>query len=97
MSAKTKKTEYVQVRIDPKTKREARKILENIGMDTSTAVNIFLKQVVSTKSFPVSLGRTANGFTPEQEAEMIRETEWALKHGKSYSSAKELHDDIFKK
>ncbi len=38
--------------------------------------------------------RRENGFTPEQEAEIIRETEEALRHGKSYNSAEEMHREI---
>ncbi len=93
---KTKNTEYIQVRIDSKTKKEAKKVLENIGMDTSTAVKILFKQIINTQSFPVDIGRTANGFTSQQEKEIIKETEWALKHGKRYSSIEEAHRDILK-
>lgn len=65
-------------------------------MDFSTGVKIYLKQVAHTQSIPFKI-RTENGFTPEQELEMIKEVDWALKHGKSYKSAKELFDDILKK
>ncbi|MBX2866389.1 hypothetical protein KTR10_00285 [Candidatus Kaiserbacteria bacterium] len=30
--------------------------------------------------------RTENGFTSKQETEIIRETEWAIKHAKRYTA-----------
>jgi len=43
---KTKEKTQIQVRIDAQTKKEAKKILEEIGMDISTAVNILFKHIV---------------------------------------------------
>lgn len=83
------------MRIDAKTKREAKMVLEEIGMDVSTAVNILFKQIAKTGHFPIEL-RTINGFTPEHEKEMIRETEKAIKYGKSYATIEEAHRDILK-
>lgn len=95
MRTQTKNNTQIQVRIDAKTKREAKMVLEEIGMDASTAVNILFKQIAKTGHFPIEL-RTINGFTPEQEREMIRETEEAIKHGKSYATIEEAHRDILK-
>jgi DNA-damage-inducible protein J len=83
----------IQIRIDTKTKNASRKILEEIGLDMSTAVKLFLKNVVNSKSFPLEL-RTENGFTVAEEQEMIRETEEAFMNGKRYSSAEELLADL---
>lgn len=85
----------LQVRIDRKTKEKARKELKKAGLDMSSAIKLFLNQVIIQKKIPFEI-RTENGFTPEQEAEMIRETEEALKHGKSYSSVEELHRDLLR-
>lgn len=86
----------LQIRIDSKTKREAKKTLEELGLDISSGVKIFLKQVIKTKGIPFTI-RTANGFTPEQEREMIQEAEEAVKYGKRFNNIKELHDDLFDK
>ncbi len=42
---------------------------------------------------PINDLKTPNGFTPEQEKQILKETEEA-KNGKRYTTAKELHDDI---
>lgn len=80
----------LNVRVEEKTKREARKALADIGLDMSAAVNIFLKQVVTERGLP---------FTPTKNARKLRkkwdqEVAWVLKHGKRYNSAEELVKDL---
>jgi len=94
MRTQIKNNNQIQVRIDAKTKKEAKMVLEEIGMDISAAVNILFKQIAKTGHFPIEL-RTINGFTMKQEREMIRETKEAIKRGKSYATAEEMHEDIF--
>ena len=45
----------INVRIDENLKKEAESIFEAIGVSTSTAINMFFKQVVRTKSIPFEL------------------------------------------
>lgn len=85
----------IQVRTPEKTKKDAMKILEKLGLDLSTAINIYLVQIVQTKGIPFDV-RTDNTLTPAQEARMLKDIEWTKKHGKSYTSAKEMHADIMK-
>jgi DNA-damage-inducible protein J len=42
----------INIRIDEKLKKQARKTLASIGMDTSSAVKVFLTQVVKEKGLP---------------------------------------------
>jgi len=67
-----KNSEQLQIRIDSKTKNEAKKILEGLGMDMSSAVKIFFKQVINSRNFPCEI-RDENGFTL-RGAEIIRES-----------------------
>jgi addiction module RelB/DinJ family antitoxin len=78
----------LQIRISAKDKADAQKILKKMGMDLSTGIKTFIRQVVIDKGLPFR-PRTENGFAPEFEARMIKETEWAEKHGKRYNSAEE--------
>ena len=41
-------------------------MLERIGLDMSSAIKLYLHQIVITQGIPFPL-RTANGFTVEQE------------------------------
>ena len=83
----------IQVRTDPQLKREAQKMLKIIGLDMSSAINIYLRQITLTGSIPFEL-RTTSGFTRAQLRQMDREVKWALKHGKRYNSGEELMRDI---
>lgn len=51
MAIKTKKA-IVQVRVDEDVKTQAAEILNDLGMDTSTAVNVFLRQVIAENGLP---------------------------------------------
>ena len=66
----------LQVRIDDKTKKSAQKVLDKIGMDMSSAVKVYFKQIIITKGLPFQL-LTENGLTVEQEQEIIKASEEA--------------------
>lgn len=83
----------IQLRVDKETKRKAQKAFDSMGLDFSSAIKLFLKNVIITQSIPFEI-RTENGFTPAQEKEMLEEAEYALKYGKRYSSVKELLKDL---
>ncbi|OGZ07148.1 MAG: hypothetical protein A3D65_03660 [Candidatus Lloydbacteria bacterium RIFCSPHIGHO2_02_FULL_50_13] len=87
-------TTTIQVRIDAKTKREAGKVFEGLGMDISTGMKIYLRQVVREKSIPFRPGRTINGFTPEYEQKLLKEEAWVLKYGKGYTNIDEMFRDL---
>lgn len=61
----------IQIRIDDKTKRSARKVLDRLGIDMSTAIKAYLRQVAIHERLPISLV-TENGLTPEEEGEIVR-------------------------
>ena len=88
-------TEQIQIRIDSKTKNEARKILDSLGMDMSSAIKIFLRQIINTKNFPCEL-RDENGFTLKN-AEILRESiVEAEGSGKSFAKGSDLIKDALK-
>ena len=83
----------LQTRIDGKLKRDAKKTLEALGLDLSSGVKLFLTQVVRTQSIPFDLF-TANNLSDTEKHSLAREAKHALKHGKHYSNARDLHADI---
>ena len=85
----------IQIRIDEKTKAGAKKVFKKMGLDVSSGIKLYLARVAQDESVPFIL-RTENGYTPEQERQLIRETEYAKKHGKRYTSVKEMWRDIMK-
>ena len=83
----------IQVRTDKKIKKNAQQVLKDLGMDLSTAINIYLMKIIATKGIPFLIV-TENGFTPAAEAKMLKETAWAEKHGKRFSSVEAMMKDI---
>lgn len=68
----------IQVRIDEKTKKSAKKVLDKIGIDMSSAVKFYFKQIVITQGIPFPL-LTENGLTVQQEKEILKASEEAKK------------------
>ena len=85
--------ETIQIRIDAKTKREARKTLEGLGLDMSSAVKLFLVNVINRQGIPLDL-RTENGFTLAQEKAFLAETETAKKSAKRFATVDALMRDL---
>ncbi|KKW37010.1 hypothetical protein A3D69_01355 [Candidatus Uhrbacteria bacterium RIFCSPHIGHO2_02_FULL_54_11] len=88
----------LQIRIDEKTKRNAKRVLDRLGIEMSAAIKIYLKQIELIKGLPFPV-ITTNGFTPEQEARLIAESNKTLrdyKTGKTkgYASTKELMQNL---
>ncbi|MBP6944699.1 type II toxin-antitoxin system RelB/DinJ family antitoxin [Patescibacteria group bacterium] len=73
----------IQVRIDEQTKKASSKILAELGLDLSSAIKVYLKQVIATKGIPFSL-LTKNGFTQAEEA-LILQASREAKQGKNIS------------
>lgn len=85
----------LQIRIDSKDKATAQKVLKAMGMDLSTGIKTFIKQVAIDKALPFQ-PRTENGFTPEYEALLLKESAWAEKHAKRYNNVEEMFKDLNK-
>lgn len=90
---KTIEKTQIQVRIDVDTKNKAKKILENIGMDASTAVNILFKQIVRSGILPIDL-RDINGFTTQKASELRESIKDAEQSKKSFKNTKMLMNDL---
>ncbi len=79
----------INIRIEESIKRKANKTLSSLGIDMSTAIKIFLNQVVIEEGLP---------FTPSAQRRAIRakwnkEVKEALKT-KSYGSAEEMFHEL---
>ena len=82
----------LNVRIEKTTKTKASKTFARLGLDMSSAIKMFLNQVIKEDGLP---------FTPTNNAKAIRarwdkESVDALKNGKRYTSAREMHADLLK-
>lgn len=48
-------TTLLQVRIDAETKKEADALFSELGLDTSTAIRVFIKQALKKRAIPFSI------------------------------------------
>ena len=62
ISMTIKNDSQIQVRIDIKTKEDAQKIFDDLGLDMSSAIKLFLRQIINSKNLPFEI-RDENGFT----------------------------------
>lgn len=89
-----RKMSATTINIDDTTKKEAQELLKDMGMNLSTAVNIFLRQVIKEQRIPFEIGN----LRPKQELlSAIKEAEEMEKNpeiGKRYSSVKEMIKDM---
>lgn len=85
----------IQIRIDEKTKKSAQKVLNNLGIDMSTAIKAYLKQITIKEGIPFPL-YTENGLTVEEEQEILQASKDADKgmHVSKYMSVDELLEDL---
>ena len=80
----------LNIRIEENIKTKANKTLSSLGLDMSTAVKMFLNQVITENGLP---------FTPTNNKAFLRER-WdkqasdALKNGKTYKTGKEVLADL---
>ncbi|EPD32294.1 RelB/DinJ family addiction module antitoxin [Propionimicrobium lymphophilum ACS-093-V-SCH5] len=73
----------INFRTDAETKRAAEELFNELGLDMSTALNMFLKQAVRDQALPI---QPKIGFTPNEE------TQRAIDHTNKILSGK-IHDD----
>ncbi|MFH1457051.1 MAG: type II toxin-antitoxin system RelB/DinJ family antitoxin [Patescibacteria group bacterium] len=89
----TKAMSQIQVRIDNKTKQQAKKVLEGIGLDLSSAIKLHLKQIINIGTLPYEI-RDENGFSPKKAQELREADREARTSKKSYTSVDALMKDL---
>lgn len=82
----------LQLRIDKNTKNSAKKIFDKLGLDLSSAVKIFLRQVIVDEKIPFEI-RTENGYTAKYEAGLLRDIKKG-KLSKKFTNTEDLINDL---
>jgi DNA-damage-inducible protein J len=80
----------LNIRIEENIKNKANKTLSSLGLDISTAVKMFLNQVITEDGLP---------FTPTKNMSAIKDrwdkqTAYALKNSKIYKNGNEVLADL---
>ena len=76
------------ISIDVEIKKKAQKLFSDLGMDLSTAINIFLHQAVVENAIPFTITREAS----QKYSKSDKKTE----QGKTDQSLKKSYDDLDK-
>ena len=71
---------HIELTVDEDIMNEALKVFEQSGVEASTAVNMFFKKVVQTKSIPfeISLNDTNRTIYNMSDNEFINRTQMAI-------------------
>ena len=87
-------TSNMNIRMDKEVKEQAQKIFAQLGMDMTTAVNVFLRQTIRHNGFPFELKID----TPNEETmAAIQEVQQMKKNpalGKSYTDVDEMMKEL---
>lgn len=89
MLTKSKKA-TIQVRIDEDVKSQAVEVLNDLGMDASTAINVFLRQVIADNGLPF---QPAKPRFNDVTLKAIKESDEAVASGEL--DRKKSVDDLF--
>lgn len=85
------KTGYITARVEPKLKKSADRVFKMVGVSTSDAISMFLRQVVMQKGIPFEV-RVPNAETVRALREMRSPAKRAKM--KTASSAADMLEDI---
>lgn len=84
------------IKIDEDLKAAAQKLFTSLGLDMTSAINIFLRQAVKEQAIPFRIGEPEMN---EETRKAIKELEVMKKHPeryKSYTDVSEMMKEILK-
>ena len=84
----------MKIEIDNKVKKDADKLFKELGLDTNTAINIFLKQSINKRAIPFKVKNEEYNFYNKNNIRILKERYDKI-HSKDKNSAiiKELIDE----
>lgn len=92
------KTSSIHIRVEPKIKEKVEEILSSLGMTSTEAINIYLRQIIINCGIPFEI---KNPKFSDEMIEAIKEAEEMEKHPENYKSfetveefMEELHNEI---
>ena len=89
------KTAMIQTRVNVDLRNEAESLFESFGLDTTTAIRLFLKQVVNQRKIPFDI--LPEKETPNKETRMaLQEADELLQNPntKKYESFSEILSEV---
>ena len=84
----------INIRIDEKIKKDAEKVFKSLGLNPSTAINLFYIQVIRTNSIPFELKADEPNELTKSAIEEVEEMDKGNKESKTFSSIDERMEDL---
>ena len=72
----------LNIRIDEEIKKQSEELFASLGMNMSTAINVFLRQAIRRRGIPFEIGLPDDGLPKEFDRERLRRAIADLKAGK---------------
>ena len=93
MSSASKQSN-LNIRLDSNLKKEAEELFKNLGLNMSSAINVFLTQSVKEQKIPFEI---SNSVHIKKVEKIVKKAEKIAKNPKikSYSDVDEMFKDIF--
>lgn len=88
-TSNAKKTAYIRARVRPHIKKDAERVLNRLGISTTDAISVFLKQISLQNGLPFSVK------IPNEETQAAFRED--LSNAKEYTDVDEMFDDILGK
>lgn len=88
------KTSNINIRIDDKLKKEAEKLFNDLGMNMSSAINVFLKQSVREQKIPFEIRKEYPNYDTDMAIAETNSTDY--NDSKTYDSVDELFKELDK-
>ncbi len=84
-------TSAINIQVDTKTKQEATTILNDLGLSMSSAINIFLKQIIKNDGLPFEI----KNHTPSKEMKKaLKEADDIISGKKASRGYHDIHQMI---
>jgi addiction module antitoxin, relB/dinJ family len=81
------------INIDEETKKEAQELFKDLGMNLTTAINIFLKQAIRERGLPFYVGQAKY---KDEVYQAIKDAEQGKNLSKGYNDVEEMFEDILR-
>lgn len=88
------KTSSIHIRVEPKIKEEVEKILNTLGMTSTEAINIYLRQIIIQSGIPFEIKTLKFSNEMLEAIEESKEMERHPENYKSFSSVEEFMEDL---
>ena len=86
----------INIRTDSQTKAKAEKLFQSLGINMTTAINMFLRKCIATNGIPFDVNLEIPNKVTRQALKEVEEMKKNPSKYKSYSSFEELLKDIDK-